>query len=199
MEIKSPRVDHDLTNDFVDIDVQAELRMKEDVQLEPVTIVTKRKRTHSANPQDTPASGNQDRCIRKSSASKTKRHKHSASLQLQTPESIISEDSSALHSPPCPTLYSPAASDSTPISTPGVHDPYESVPKQSHHQISQTGHTDVPRNTGDSILRLLSGSKIGSTKDTAAFYLSSFLAHIESLGKLPSSLFRTPLFQNCWS
>jgi len=186
-------------NNSTDIDVQAELHMKEDIQLGPVTAITKRKRSHSQIPVDRTNSGNLDRSARKSCGQRTKRTKHSTPLQLHTPDSLVPEISPPALSPPCSILYSPVGSEPTNVPTPNIHNIYESASQQNHSYPPHADESSTPRNTEDSILKLLSGSKIGSTRDTAAFYLSSFLAHIETLGKLPSSQFHATLFQNCWS
>lgn len=159
--------------------------------MEPVTIIAKRKRTPS---------GNRDPSIHKSSDQRTKRTKHSSPIQLHTPESFIPETCTVALSPPCPTLYSPIGSEITTVSTPTIHESYESLHHQSNSsRLPHAYQNTSPHPTGDSVLKLLSGTKLGSTRDTAAFYLTSFLAHIETLGKLPSSPLHAILSKNCWS
>jgi hypothetical protein len=116
-----------------------------------------------------------------------KRVSQSPVAQIPSPRSLTNEI------PPSPdqtntiTPFQRVVSDSTVALAPNVRASnitatnvaqQPSVPPTQPNTITQTISDPTT-----SILKQLSSGKLGSAKEMAAFYLSSFLAHIETLGK----------------
>jgi type II secretory pathway pseudopilin PulG len=154
------------------IDVQAELYERRDTSyLDPIEGVSTLRTPLIGGPRHHPA---------RKSVHITSTTKRSVDRNSNSPPSLAtSPQSSGAESNLTPT---------TPASSPeSTFRPAINVPEITAPQSEATG--AIPQIQGTemaaaSILRKLKGNQNGSMRDTAAYFLSSFLDHIETLGKL---------------
>ncbi len=165
------------------VDVQAELYMRRDTSyIDPMEGVTTFRRAASAFPP-----------VKKSALKPLQMSppiKHSPGGKSNSPPSLATSPQSSIDGsqiiPKTPiSTPAPTREPTTTMAGPGT--PRVELEKTT----SQSDGVGSAEMLAANVLKRLKGNQSGSMRDTAAYFLSSFLEHIESLGKL-SHLISSP-------
>lgn len=158
----------------------------------PSTCVARKPQHPTQASNSSSASSNLKRNHSKIDQSLAKRNASSPPSLTDSPQSLSDENNST--SSTLSTPYLTTASEFEPMVV-SVSDSrstcasasFTKQPKASDFQ-HQSNDIDGVGDAGAAIVKRLKRSKTGSMRDAAAFYLSSFLEHIDTLGKLPPNL-----------